>query len=48
MNQSPEEIATIIKIGTSVMLMMASLVIGLVIYFHKKLMKINPKEKTDS
>ncbi len=37
MNQSPDEIAQIIKIGTTAMLFMAAVVIGLVLYFHKKM-----------
>jgi hypothetical protein len=41
MNQSTEEIAQIIKIGTMAMLLMAVVVIGLVLYFHNKMMKVN-------
>lgn len=43
MNQSTEEIALIIKIGTSAMLLMAGVVIGLVLYFHKKMVKVQSK-----
>lgn len=41
MNQNPEEIAQIIKIGTAAMLFGASLIIGLVVYFHGKMIKGN-------
>ncbi len=43
MSQSTEEIALIIKIGTIAMLTMAGLVIGLVIYFHQKMVKVQSK-----
>jgi hypothetical protein len=43
MNQSTEEIAQIIKIGTTVMLLGASFVIGMVLYLHKKMMQANSK-----
>jgi hypothetical protein len=39
MNQNAEEIAQIIKIGTTAMLLMAGVVIGLVLYFHQKMVK---------
>lgn len=39
MNQSTEEIAQIIKIGTTAMLSMAVVVISLVLYFHQKMVK---------
>ena len=39
MTQSAEEIAQIIKLGTTVMLTLASVVIGLVLYFHQKIVK---------
>ena len=43
MNQSTEEIALIIKIGTSAMLLTAGVVIGLVLYIHNKMEKVQTK-----
>lgn len=39
MPQSSEEIAQIVKIGTTVMLMISCGVIGLVLFLHQKLVK---------
>jgi heme/copper-type cytochrome/quinol oxidase subunit 2 len=39
MSQSAEEIAQIIKIGTTAMLTLAFVVIGMVLYFHQKMVK---------
>lgn len=41
---SAEEIALIIKIGTTAMLFAASIVIGIVLYLHKRIMKTQMKE----
>lgn len=41
MNQNSEEVAQIIKIGTAAMLFGASIVIGLVLYLHGKMVKGN-------
>ena len=41
MAYEPEEIAFIIKIGTTIMLALASLVVGTVMYLHSKILKIN-------
>ncbi|MES2794445.1 MAG: hypothetical protein V4683_00695 [Bacteroidota bacterium] len=43
MNQSAEEIAQIIKIGTTFMLLGAGIVISLVLYFHNKMINIRLK-----
>ncbi len=41
MDLQTQEIAQIIKIGTTIMLMGACFVIGMVVYLHKKMLKIS-------
>jgi hypothetical protein len=43
MNHSTEEIAQIIKIGTIGMLLLASIVIGVVMYLHNKMLNTSIK-----
>jgi hypothetical protein len=43
MELQTEEITQIIKVGTSLMLIGAAVIIGLVVYFHNRLVKITNK-----
>jgi hypothetical protein len=44
MVNSTQEIAEIIKVGTAAMLLAASFIVGMVLYLHNKMIKVNQRK----